>query len=759
MKKMPRVSQSARVRIAIIASGAILAGSQVLLIRRAMALAGGDEVIFAMTLVVWLLSVSAGSAIGSRLAKRVRNSARVLAIGLIFLALAAFSSLILLHLASALTHWIPGTVPGGGGLFLALLISLFPVGAIGGALFPFACKVLAEEEHGAVSSAYLLEAAGSFLAGTITALVFAPHFGGLSLALLLALVGIGAAVIILRPGFPLWLTLLFLILIGLFAATPIRFLETRLFALLRPGMEVRDLLETPYGIIEVTERQGQMTIYENGLLLALSDDQAGSEERSHLVLAQHPRPQSVLWIGGSLGGALEEALRHSSITRFDVVELNPVLFSLQKYFGQQSGKAIGEEDRVILHRQDGRRFISLSQSQSYDVITLNLPGPRTARLAKFYTVEAFRLIRQRLKPGGVLVFSIQTPGDFIGKDLSSLLSSLHETCLAVFDQVVVLPGENALFIAGDRQAKPAVTAQEIDARLRKRGIQPIYWDRYRLQDRLSESRKLLLQEALISRSELGLNRDDAPICFYLQQVLWSQQVRGGLPGILKVVRGVFLPACLVIMGIAFLVALILRFVCSDWLGGVGAGWAVISVGLSGVSLEILALIAYQIQFGSGYREIGLLMGLYMAGLSIGATFTRKVITNRAAIFRIVQSLWVMAPLGLVLLTSLGMVLPSLPPTIGRATFCFYMLLIGFLGGLHFPLAVAYAGPETASRAGILYSLDLMGSACGALVVGLFALPLLGLRVTAFGLMALNLLPLILLLKKAGDSKKPIQSKC
>lgn len=740
-----------RLKLGVIICGVILAGSQVLLIRRALAFAGGDEVVFALTLTIWLISVSAGGAAGSRLVGRIRNTRRVFTSGLLLLSPAAPLALILLHAVSYTSHWVPGTVPGGGGLITALLVSLFPIGFVGGALFPISCQLMTEADRNAVSAAYLLEAAGSFIAGTATALFFAPRIGGLAMALFLALMGIGVALAILRPQIPVWLTLILALIITFTVQPLVRSFEIQLFSRFRPGLRILDVLESPYGLIEVTERQGQVAVHENGLLLAVSDDPAWAEERAHLSLLQHPSPRRILWIGGYLGGALEEALRHPSIERLDLVELNPALFELGHWLKSDEKVQVSANPKVSLHRQDGRRFLSRTQPATYDLVSLNLPGPRTARLAKFYTVEAFRICRRALKPGGVLVFSVESPGDYIGKDLAALLASLYNTLGEVFDQVVVLPGQSAIFAAGDSQSQLAGTAEELTIRLRQRGIEPLYWDRYRLRDRLSDSRIRILQEALIQGSEIGLNHDAAPICFYFQQVLWSQQVRGGLPGVLKAVRGVFQPFCLVLIGIGILIALLLRFFMAERRNTIGAAKAVIAVGLSGISLEILALIWYQVYFGSGYREVGLLVGLYMAGLALGAAFSRKITRNRRGAFRFVQAIWVILPLGLIALSPLMVNFLILVPAIGGGIFFLYLLLIGILGGLHFPLAVSYSGAEDAARAGVLYSLDLVGSAVGALLVGLLALPLLGITTSALGLMLINVIPLILLLEGPKSS--------
>lgn len=738
-------SRTDRLKLGIVACGAILAGSQVLLIRRALAFAGGDEVVFALTLTVWLISVSCGGAMGARLVERIRNADLSFIAGLLLLSIFTLFALPLLHFVSSLTHWVPGTVPGGGGLIVALLVSLFPLGVVGGALFPIGCQALMGADQRAVSLAYLLEAAGSFIAGTAVTLIFAPHIGGLVMAVCFGLLGLAVTLTMGFPRIPTWLLPLVSLVIVIVLQPAIRSFEVSLFSRLRPGLRILDILETPYGLIEVTERQGQIAVHENGLLLAVSDDPAGAEERSHLTLVQHPSPRRVLWIGGSLGGAVQEALRHPSLQRLDLVELNPILFKLGPVLSSDDLSGALQNPRVALHRQDGRRFLSRTAPATYDEIILNLPGPRTARLAKFYTVEAFRLYRRALKPGGVLVFMIETPGDYIGQDLAMLLSSLHETLAKVFDRIVVLPGEMAIFAAGDPTSQLVSDAETLVSRLEQRGIEPLYWDKYRLRDRLSGTRKRILQEAISQRSGIGINRDAAPICFYFQQILWSQQVRGGLPGFLKAVRGVFLPLFLLLIGMGMIVALLLRFLMPGRRSTLGASKAVTAVGLTGISLEILALISYQVHFGSGYREVGLLVGLYMAGLAVGAALSRKIVAGRRKAFRILQTLWVIFPLGLIALSSSAMDFVWLVPVIGGGLFFLYMLLVGMLGGLHFPLAVSYSGADNARRAGIFYSLDLIGSAFGALFIGLLALPLIGISLSVLGLMLVNVIPLVLLL--------------
>ncbi|RJP78804.1 MAG: hypothetical protein C4524_06040 [Candidatus Zixiibacteriota bacterium] len=722
-------------RLGVIAAGFMLGGSQVLVIRHALALAGGDEAVFALAFALWLLCAALGGAWGGGWAARTRDPRRAFGLGLAALALAVPLAQVTLPLAASVTGWIPGSVPGGGGLLAALAAAVLPLGVAGGALFPLGCRLLAAQTARPVAAAYLLESLGAFLAGAAAALIFAPRLGPLTAAAAMAPPGLILALILLRPKAPAAIALAAGALVFAAGLPGAGDVEMALAQRLRPGQEIVQSVETPYGRLEVTRRHGQITVYENGLLLALSDDPAAEEERAWVSLALHPAPREVLWIGGTLGGAVDLALRHPGLQRLDLVELNPALFPLRRWM---TSDGAADDPRVRFHTEDGRRFLAGSAEGAYDLIALNLPGPRSARLAKFYTVEGFLLARRALKPGGVLVFPAQAAEDYLGEDLALYLASLEATVRKVFPQVRILPGETALFAAGDETAGIPVQADSLIARLEARGLEPIYWDSWRLRDRLADSRREALDQALAGAPEALINRDAAPVSFYLQQTLWARQVRGGLPAMLKALRGGFGGSAAVVLAMLLVGAIMVRLLAGRVGRRLAVPAAVAAVGLAGMGLEILALTAYQVQFGSGYREVGLLAGLYMAGLALGAAWSERAGWNRPQAFRWVQAGWVAAPAGLLLL--------SLPwPLEGRLDFFLYLLALGLLGGLHFPLAVRYGSLPGPARAGRLYALDLAGAALGALAVGFLALPLAGLAVTALGLGLLNLAALILLM--------------
>ncbi len=733
------------IRAAVVCAGALLGAAQVVILRRGLALSGGDETVFGLTLAVWLLAVAFGGGLGSYLTREtekrgIHSGAASLSFGLIILSIAAGAAPMILPMVARGMGWIPGTVAGGGGLLLPLMASILCVGLSGGALFSLSCSTISASTGNPVNLTYLLEAAGAFIGGLATTLIFLPNFTGSSLLVIFAAIALGISSFLLFKRYLAIPATVILLVAGGWLLLRVPSFEATLSARLRPGQEMLRLLETPYGLLGTYDRAGQKAIYENGLLLAASDDPATAEERAHLALAQHPAPQRVLWIGGSLGTAVNEALRHPSLQQLDIVELNPAFFNLAAMLDGKEAESPSVDQRVHEIQSDGRNYLQRCSPRYYDLILLNLPGPRTARLSKFYTVEGFRLARRALAPGGVLVFSIESSDDFIGPDLALLLKSLKNTVDEAFPQTAILPGGNAIFIAGDQNSRFALESDSIASRLASRGVDPVYWDEFRLRDRLSPSRIAMLKRSRQDAPPARLNRDRRPISFLMQQVLWSKQLSGGWAGIWKSAQSL-LPFLSWGLILAVVVAgLLLLLNRRDGLP-MAVGGAVFFVGLTGIALEILTLIQYQIHFGSGYREVGLLVGLYMFGLAAGSYLTMGIKRRPFDALLGVQVAWLAAPFLLLILS--GDALGS-DSSISRFFFMGYLLMLGFWGGMHFSLAMRYFGGKSPARAGGLYALDLVGAVLGAILFGLFALPVMGLAVSALQMALLNLPPLLLL---------------
>jgi hypothetical protein len=155
-----------------------------------------------------------------------------------------------------------------------------------------------------------------------------------------------------------------------------------------------------------------------------------------------------------------------------------------------------------------------------------------------------------------------------------------------------------------------------------------------------------------------------------------------------------------------------------------------AVGYAGMVVESALLLAYQAGVGALYRDLGLLVSLFMAGLASGAALTEK--WHRRSSW---AGLWsLLAALLLVGASASAMNLG------GIGLWASALLLLGVgaaMGGL---FAAAASGGAQGPAIGTLYASDLAGAFLGATVGGLLLLPFAGLvasLMTALGLVWLG----------------------
>ena len=74
-----------------------------------------------------------------------------------------------------------------------------------------------------------------------------------------------------------------------------------------------------------TTRLGKMLLNDGLVMLTESDEMVYHDMISHVPLFVHPNPKKVLVIGGGDGGTAREVLRHSSVEKCVMVEIDEVV--------------------------------------------------------------------------------------------------------------------------------------------------------------------------------------------------------------------------------------------------------------------------------------------------------------------------------------------------------------------------------------------------------------------------------------------------
>jgi spermidine synthase len=413
--------------------GAASLGAEIAAARLLAPYFGASTIIWANTIATVLVALSAGYALGGRLADRAPYMSRLCQLVLaaaVLLAAIPFVSAPLLRIASKAL----GSLSVGGffGSLLAVLALVALPVLLLGTVAPFAIRLsLARaEESGSVSGRlYALSTVGSLVGTFLAALVLIPFAGThrtfLAFALALAIVAV--------PGLSRRWSVAPLALAILLALPP-GGIDLHVAGSGRVVFET----ETPYQYARVVEQpSGERWLQLNeGVAvhsLYVPDSYlTGNYWDEFLVLpfAVHREPPASIAILGDAAGTTARAYGHYfPRTAIDAVELDGQLTEVGRRF-------FGLSARPQLHAitADARPWLA-SVSRRYDAIFLDA---YRQPYIPFYlaTREFFTLVRSHLRPGGMLVVNVGHPS---GSDaLERVISS---TLRAVFSHVVRDPSE------------------------------------------------------------------------------------------------------------------------------------------------------------------------------------------------------------------------------------------------------------------------------------------------------------------------------
>jgi spermidine synthase len=633
----------------------------------------------------------------------------------------------------------------------AVVFVLAPLCLLGGALFTLGAR-LAVEQGATAGWAYVWESAGAVGGGALFSFALIRWLDPFQTALLVGAVNLAVALWLHlstslptstpphlhTPAPPHSHTLLPLSLLVLLLLCSLPLGHSLHTATLRwQWSDLAFAADSPYGRLTVQARDGQRVFFQNGLL-AFETQGTFPEEVAHFPLLAHPDPREVLLVGGGVAGDVREILKHPA-ARLTYVELDPLLIEAARTHLPPEDGAVLDDPRVTLILTDGRLYVKQA-NRTFDVVVLDLPEPATGALNRFYTREFFEEVRAVLAPGGVFALGLPSAENYWSPELARRNGSVYHTVRAVFpEHVVVLPGEHNFFLASDAplEIDPAVLARRLAERgVENRWVTPEYVAYVFTTDRFAG-----VQGELAATAGVRINRDLAPICYYYDLALWLSRFYPSTgSGQAPILRGAFERAGLLnlwwVAAPLALAVLLVRWRRGAW----SVPFAIATIGLAEMALEVVILFAFQVLHGTIYARVSLIVTAFMAGLALGGAAGQRLAGSgrgdRRALFAV--------QLSVAIYSGVFPLILSLPTSMPRLVFPLLALIAGGLTGMAFPLAVALTHGSPARAAGALYGADLVGGCLGALLGAVLFVPLLGIPKTCAAVALVGLAGLLAL---------------
>lgn len=748
------------VLFSIALAGATALGAQIIFLREFLITFYGNEISIGIILSGWLAWGALGSLVLGRFADLVRSRVRLFYSCQLLLAVVIPLVCLGIRLLKPLMGITTGEIVGYYPMILVTFSLLsFPC-AILGFMFSLGCRIFSggsDAPSERIARAYMAESIGAIFGGAIVSYLLIPRLEAFVTIFMISLINVAAALLMQEHDeeplvgknvrrFTIVIAVLAFAALVLGGEQHInKFSMDRLWQ----GFHVLSSKDSVYGNITVTKRGDQVSFYENGLHLYTVPDPLVAEQAVHFPLLEQADPHKVLLIGGGVGGLLKEVLKYP-VDRVDYVELDPLIVRMAGKYLAAGDSALLRDPRVRVISGDGRFYVKRTK-EKYDCVIIALGDPYTAQLNRFYTVDFFREVRRTLNPGGVISFSLTSSPNYLGEELAAYLRSIYSSVKLVLPEVLVVPGDNMLFVASDTSENLTYDVPVLMDRMKKLGVNADYMREYYLFDVLSPERIGYARDAMEKGGVPHLNTDFKPVSYYFATVFWSTQF--DTPGLRKFLRsvtaeGIWLFAA-VVCALILCLALIMR--------GARQRRAVLAVlaagGVAQIIFQITVILSFQVIYGYVFYKVGIMITAFMFGLAVGSALAARILArlkDDMRFFILTQICMCLYPLFLPLLFVLFSRAGSGALDWAGSNIVFPLLpaIAGIIGGIQFPVAakIYLSGKKEVGKAtGLTYGLDLAGACIGSFLAASFLVPVLGILETCFFVAFLNVIMLGVLL--------------
>jgi spermidine synthase len=688
----------------------------------------GIELIYVLSMGIWLVWTALGAVIGRR---NLSPSSTWIQFFFLLFSLLLPADVVFIRSIRTIFSPVPGAYLPFTHQILAMSAALLPIGLLSGLIFQWAAKLYLVGGR-TLARAYALESAGGLAGGLCATLFLRFGLQNLTIAILCALFALSAVLAGREKNRGIRIAAAAagaMAFILLWRAGPI---DRAMTAWTHPNLLATQ--DTPYCRITVTQQGGQIAVYENDAL-SFETEGTEAEEFVHMAALMHPRPARVLILGGGIEGTVREILKHAP-AQVDYVELNPAMLTMVAPNLPRELQEPLHAPSVRVTVADARRF--LRSAGLFDLILIGMPEPDSGQANRFYTREFFEQCAAHLSPDGILAFRLKSAENFWTSQQAGRAVSIYRALRAVLPQVQVLPGGTSIF-AASMQPLPKDPAL-LSSRLEARGISTRFVSAPYIHYLYTNDRYFKISHLLDTESA-PLNTDVHPICYQYTLMIWLSKFYPGL--------AVLDLSSLVAWGRShqpFLwivaLALPLLFVICGRRPPLRRALLVGIAAFVGMVLETSFVLYYQVKSGILYQDIGILLMGFMAGLALGALVTERHVFARMRGMPRWYGLVLCAGFTLFsMVTSLSIRAGAID---GLAEITGLLLITGFLVAAIFAYASLESDQDQRNMVAPLYAADLIGGCMGSVASTLLLIPIAGLVATAASMAPLALLSILLL---------------
>jgi len=166
--------------------------------------------------------------------------------------------------------------------------------------------------------------------------------------------------------------------------------------------------KSPFQTVDVVETEllGKMLLNDGLIMVSERDEFVYHDMIAHVPLFTHPNPKKVLVIGGGDGGTAREVLRHKSVEKCVMVEIDEMVVNACKEFIPQTSSSLNDP-RLELIIGDGIKYVN-ETTEKFDVILVDSTDP-IGPAEPLFNISFYKDIEKCLSDDGIVVSQGESP--------------------------------------------------------------------------------------------------------------------------------------------------------------------------------------------------------------------------------------------------------------------------------------------------------------------------------------------------------------
>ncbi len=331
------------------------------------------------------------------------------------------------------------TYPFSPGLYQTVMFAfILAIGTLVGLEIPLLTRILAQSSgtRKSIANVMSLDYIGALVGSVAFPLMLLPGLGLMRSSFAIGLINIFVAflsVIFLKEFIPNPKKLIQIIFAAFGLLLGLTIMGDRLTSIAQQNLYFDKVIwkkQTKYQSLVVTRhRDGRdLRLFIDGhVQFSERDEYRYHEALVHPLMSLSGKVENILVMGGGDGLAVRELLKHKTIKRIDLVDLDPEMTRLGKSFPPllRINKQSLSDPRVHIYNEDAFIFIR-RPGITYDRIILDFPDPHNEAISKLYSVEFYTMLSKRMSHSGALVTQSSSPF-FARKTFWSIEQTLANT--------------------------------------------------------------------------------------------------------------------------------------------------------------------------------------------------------------------------------------------------------------------------------------------------------------------------------------------